>query len=110
ANGMLTGKYSATTTFGEGDMRTEWPPEFLALQARLADKARFLITPERTLAQAALRFVLDAPAVSFIIPRLKPVAQPVENPAVSELAALTEDEHARIQALLEDILDEDEVL
>ena len=44
ANGMLTGKYTATTTFGEGDMRTEWPPEFLALQARLADKARFLVT------------------------------------------------------------------
>ena len=38
---MLTGKYTATTTFGEGDMRTEWPPEFLALQARLAEKRVF---------------------------------------------------------------------
>jgi aryl-alcohol dehydrogenase-like predicted oxidoreductase len=110
ANGMLTGKYTATTTFGEGDMRTEWPPEFLALQARLAEKARFLITPERTLAQAVLRFVLDAPAVSVVIPGMKTVAQAVENLAVSELASLTEDEHTRIQALLEDVLDEDEVL
>ena len=108
ANGMLTGKYTATTTFGEGDMRTEWPAEFLALQARLAEKARFLVTPERTLAQAALRFVLDAPAVSVVIPGMKTVAQAVENLAVSELAALTDDEHASIWALLEDMLDEDE--
>jgi aryl-alcohol dehydrogenase-like predicted oxidoreductase len=76
----------------------------------LAEKARFLITPERTLAQAVLRFVLDAPAVSVVIPGMKTVAQAVENLAVSELASLTEDEHTRIQALLEDVLDEDEVL
>jgi aryl-alcohol dehydrogenase-like predicted oxidoreductase len=69
-----------------------------------------LVTPERTLAQAALRFVLDAPAVSVVIPGMKTVAQAVENLAVSELASLTEDEHASIQALLDDILDEDEVL
>jgi aryl-alcohol dehydrogenase-like predicted oxidoreductase len=110
ANGMLTGKYTATTTFDEGDMRTEWPPEFLALQARLAEKAHFLVTPERTLAQTALRFVLDAPAVSVVIPGVKTAAQAVENLAVSELASLTEDEHTSIQALLENMLDEDEVL
>jgi aryl-alcohol dehydrogenase-like predicted oxidoreductase len=69
-----------------------------------------LVTPERTLAQAALRFVLDAPAVSVVIPGMKTVAQAVENLAVSELASLMEDEHASIQALLEDMLDEDEVL
>lgn len=110
ANGMLTAKYSATTTFGAGDMRTEWPPEFLALQARLAEKARFLATPARTLAQAALRFVLDAPAVSVVIPGVKTVEQVLENLAASDLAALTADEHASIQALLEDMLDEEDVL
>ena len=41
---------------------------------------------------------------------MKTVAQAVENLAVSELASLMEDEHASIQALLEDMLDEDEVL
>ncbi len=110
ANGMLTGKYTAATTFDEGDMRTEWPPEFLALQAKLAEKARFLTTAERTLAQAALRFVLDAPAVSVVIPGIKTVAQALENLAVSEASALTADEHASIHALLDDMLDEDEVL
>jgi aryl-alcohol dehydrogenase-like predicted oxidoreductase len=91
-------------------MRTEWPQEFLALQARLAEKARFLATPERTLAQAALRFVLDAPEVSVVIPGVKTVEQALENLAASALAALTDDEHASIQALLEDMLDEEDVL
>lgn len=108
ANGMLTGKYTATTTFAEGDMRTEWPAEFLALQARLAEQARFLATSERTLAQAALRFVLDAPEVSVVIPGIKTVAQAVENLAASEIAALSTEEHARIQAFLDDLMDEEE--
>ena len=107
ANGMLTGKYTASTTFGEGDMRTEWPPEYLAMQARLAEKCRFLATPERTLTQAALRFVLDAPEVSVVIPGIKTVAQVVENLAASELPGLTEDEHTAIRELLEDMLDEE---
>jgi len=106
ASGMLTGKYTADTTFGEGDMRTEWPPEYLAMQARLAEQCRFLVTPERTLAQAALRFILDAPEVSVVIPGTKTVAQAVENLATSELPGLTEDEHTTIRELLEDMMDE----
>src|SRR5262245_58153682 len=106
ASGMLTGKYTANTTFGEGDMRTEWPPEFLAMQAQLAEKCRFLATPERTLAQAALRFVLDAPEVSVVIPGIKTVAQAVENLAASDIPGLTEDEHTAIRNVLEDMMDE----
>lgn len=109
ANGMLTGKYAADATFGAGDMRAEWPPEFVALQAHLAQKARFLVTPQRTLAQAALRFVLDSPAVSVVIPGLKTVAQAVENLAASALPALTEADHAAIHQLLDELL-EDETL
>ncbi len=110
ANGMLTGKYPATTTFGEGDMRTEWPQEFLALQARLADKARFLATPARTLAQAALRFVLDAPEVSVVIPGVKTVEQALENLAASDLAGVDSRRTRQHSALLEDLLDEEDVL
>jgi aryl-alcohol dehydrogenase-like predicted oxidoreductase len=87
-------------------MRTEWPPEYLAMQARLAEKCRFLATPEHTLAQAALRFVLDAPEVSVVIPGIKTVVQAVENLATSELPSLTEDEHTAIRELLEDMMDE----
>ena len=107
ANGMLTGKYTDATTFGEGDMRRDWPEGFLTLQAKLAEKARFLATPERTLAQAALRFVLDAAAVSVVIPGMKTVAQALENVAVSELPGLTDEEHAAIHSLLDDLMEEE---
>jgi aryl-alcohol dehydrogenase-like predicted oxidoreductase len=106
ANGMLTGKYTEATIFAEGDMRHDWPPEFLAMQARLAEKARFLATSQRTLAQAALRFVLDAAAVAVVIPGIKTVAQVLENVAVSEFPDLTEDEHEAIHNLLDDLMDE----
>ncbi|MGE3540154.1 MAG: aldo/keto reductase [Candidatus Tectimicrobiota bacterium] len=108
ANGMLTGKYAAGTTFGEGDMRAEWPPEFVALQARLAEKAAFLVTPQRTLAQAMLRFVLDSPAISVVIPGLKTTAQAVENLAASALPSLSEAEHATLWQLLDEVLEDDE--
>jgi hypothetical protein len=35
---MLTGKYTTTTMFGEGDMRTDKARRILASQARLAEK------------------------------------------------------------------------
>jgi aryl-alcohol dehydrogenase-like predicted oxidoreductase len=106
ASGMLTGKYTVASTFPDGDMRAEWPPEYLAMQAQVADKARFLATPQRTLAQAALRFILDAPAVSVVIPGIKTIAQAVENLAASELSALTEAEHAAIREQLADAMDD----
>ena len=109
ANGMLTGKYAVGATFGEGDMRTEWPPEFVALQARLAEKAAFLVTPQRTLAQAVLRFILDSPAVSVVIPGLKTMAQAVENLAASDLPRLTDEEHTTIHRLLDELLEDDDL-
>ena len=109
ANGMLTGKYAVDATFGEGDMRTEWPQEFVDLQARLAEKAAFLVTPRRTLAQAVLRFVLDASEVSVVIPGLKTVAQAVENLVVSELPALADEDHTAIHRLLDELLEDDEL-
>ena len=71
ASGMLTGKYTATTTFDASDTRAAWPAEYVAMQAQLVEKVRFLSTPERTLAQAALRFILDEAAVATTIPESK---------------------------------------
>lgn len=107
ANGMLTGKYAETATFDASDMRHKWPAEFVAMQARLAEKARFLATSQRTLAQAALRFILDASAVSVVIPGMKTLAQARENCAASEFPALTEAEHAMLHTLLDELMEED---
>lgn len=106
SSGMLSGKYAADAEFAEGDVRTTWPAEYLALQAQIAEKARFLITPQRTLAQAALRFVLDAPEISVVIPGIKTVAQAIENFAVSAMPSLSAAEHEQLRDLAEGLMDE----
>lgn len=107
ASGMLTGKYRADSTFAEGDFRAEWPPEYLAFQAQLVDKLRFLaIEGQRTLAQAALRFVLDEPAVSVAIPGAKTVAHVEEHVAAGALDALSETEQAAVRDVVEGAMDE----
>jgi aryl-alcohol dehydrogenase-like predicted oxidoreductase len=107
ANGLLTGKYTAETTFAEGDIRAGWPREYLLMLVELADKLRFLTRHgERTLAQAMLRLALDNPAVSTVIPGSKTTAQVEENLAASAVAPLTDAERDTIHALLEGALDD----
>ena len=77
------------------------------MQVQLADKLRFLAhAGQRTLAQAALRFVLDAPAMSAVIPGIKTALQAEENLAASEGLPLTETERQAIQDVLEEALDD----
>ena len=65
ANGFLTGKYAADAQFPGGDIRAALPPEYVAAMAEMAEKLSFLTRDgARTMTQAALRFVLDDPAVS----------------------------------------------
>jgi aryl-alcohol dehydrogenase-like predicted oxidoreductase len=102
ASGTLTGKYTADATFPEGDIRASWPQEYLAMQVQTADKLRFLASEgQHTLAQAALRFVLDEPAVSVVIPGIKTAAQAEENLLASELPPLTEANHQAIHTVWE---------
>ena len=100
-SGMLSGNYSADTTFDASDVRAAWPPGYLALQADVANSVRFLATEQRSLAQAALRFVLDAPEVSVVIPGIKTAAQAAENLAVSDMPELTAEEREAIRGALE---------
>ena len=107
ASGMLTGKYAADTTFPEGDIRATWPQEYLLMQVQVAEKLRFLVAEgERTLAQAALRFILDEPAVSVVIPGIKTTAQAEENLASSDLPPLSEADRHAISAVLEGAMDD----
>jgi aryl-alcohol dehydrogenase-like predicted oxidoreductase len=55
------------------------------------ERLRFLATPERTLAQAALQFVLAHPAVSVAIPGAKSAEQARANAAASGGALSAED-------------------
>lgn len=100
-SGMLSGNYTRDTTFDTSDVRAAWPPGYLALQADFAASVRFLATEQRSLTQAALRFVLDAPEISVVIPGIKTVAQAEENLAVSGMPELTAEEREAIHEGLE---------
>lgn len=96
ANGFLAGKYAPAAPFPAGDMRGLLPAEYVAAMSETASALRFLEQPGRTLAQAALRFVLDEPAVSVAIPGAKTPAQVEENIAAAALPPLTDSEHMAI--------------
>jgi aryl-alcohol dehydrogenase-like predicted oxidoreductase len=96
ANGFLTGKYAPNAEFPDGDMRRLLPSEYLEAMGETAQALGFLEKRGRSLTQAALRFILDEPAVSVTIPGGKTPAQVEENVAAADLPALTEDERIAI--------------
>jgi aryl-alcohol dehydrogenase-like predicted oxidoreductase len=96
-NGFLAGTHRAGSRFPPGDIRSHWPPQMIAARAAASDRLAFLARPDRTRAQAALRFVLAFPEVSVAIPGAKTVAQVDENTA--EAPPLTRDEVERARAL-----------
>lgn len=80
ANGFLAGKYRSDTEFQDGDIRAVLPREYVAAMTETAEQLGFLRRNEkRTLAQAALRFVLDDPSVASVVAGAKTPAQVEEN-------------------------------
>ena len=106
AKGQLSGKYFGETaqTVPTDDVRYERfnRPETQD-GLRNLPKLSFLRTLDRTMVQAALRFVLDHPAVSSVIPGAKYCRQVEENAAASELPPLSEDELARVLPIADTI-------
>ena len=102
AMGKLTGKFSADSTFAEGDIRGDWVNsdnrEAYLADLEAAERLSFL-ADGRTLAQAALAYVVAHPAVSTTIPGAKRPSQVEDNVAAVD-HPLTEAELARIQAAL----------
>ncbi len=97
ANGFLAGRYGPEASFGDGDIRAALPPEYVRAMAEASAKLGFLTTNNtRTLAQAALRFVLDEPRVASAIVGMKTPAQVDENVGAAFVPPLTEHEQGRI--------------
>lgn len=102
ASGLLTGKFTPGTTFPEGDWRRGWPRDRFLEDLRRAEKLRFLVKGEaRTMAQAALKFVLSNQDVSVTIPGAKTVQQVEENVAASDGSYLSKEDLERIRDLYE---------
>lgn len=102
AQGVLAGKFNESTTFDD-QVRAGWNQgegrERFLRQLRQVEQLRFLARSDRTLAQAALQFVLAHPAVTAAIPGAKNLAQIQSNAAAAD-GDLTPDELSRVQALI----------
>ena len=98
-NGFLAGKIRPDARFPAGDIRRHWPPSMIAGRATAASHLSFLARPDRTMAQAALRFVLSFPEVSVTIPGSKTVAQLEENAAAADAPPLGDAEIREARSL-----------
>lgn len=104
AMGLLTGKFTENARFSEGDFRQNWltdPRQHAAFKSDLAkvDQLRPLVRPNRTLAQAALQFVLKHDAVSTVIPGARTAGQVLANLATAEAPGLGAKEMALIDSV-----------
>ena len=113
ASGLLAGKYTKTTTFAESDHRNynrdgqyfSVGETFAGLPfekgVELADALKEYVPEGMTMAQMALRWILDHEAVSVIIPGASSPAQASSNAAVSDFDPLSAELHEIFQAFYE---------
>ncbi|MBQ1024250.1 aldo/keto reductase [Micromonospora sp. C95] len=116
ASGLLSGRYDEHTTFAADDHRnynrhgeafdvgeTFSGVDFttgLAAVRRIAP----LVGQERTMAQFALRWVLDQPGVTVVIPGARDATQARGNAAVAGQAPLSPGELAEVTAVYDDLI------
>ncbi|MGD0174043.1 MAG: aldo/keto reductase [Anaerolineales bacterium] len=111
ASGMLTGKFTASSTFESDDHRAfnrhgeafDRGETFSGLDYNLGLQAvanlKPIVPAGMTMTQMALRWILMSPAVTCAIPGAKRPAQVEENAAAADLPALTADAMKRIEAV-----------
>lgn len=105
AMGLLTGKFSENSSFPDDDFRQKWLTDTKQNAAFKKDLAKVealqpLIRPGRTLAQAALQFVLKHDAITTVIPGARTAGQVRANLASVEAPGLSTEEMAFIERLI----------
>ena len=76
SSGLLEDKYTPETTFSGNDHRRHRKREWLIEGLQKVERLRFLAIPgERTMTQAALRFILAQPAIACVVPTVTTVAE-----------------------------------
>jgi aryl-alcohol dehydrogenase-like predicted oxidoreductase len=108
ASGLLAGTMRKTTTFGESDHRNfnrdgaafNVGETFAGVPfekgVELADELLTMKPEGMTLAQMALRWILDFDAVTVVIPGASRPSQVQSNAAISDLPPLSKELHAKI--------------
>ncbi|WP_445185223.1 aldo/keto reductase [Pseudonocardia sp. Cha107L01] len=116
ASGLLSGRYTASTTFGADDHRNynrdgaafdvgetfAGVPYDVGLAA--VERLRPLVPPGATMAQFALRWIVDQPAVTVIIPGARNTEQANGNAAAADLAPLGDEVHAAIREVYDELI------
>ncbi|MEV6829222.1 aldo/keto reductase [Amycolatopsis sp. NPDC051102] len=101
ASGLLSGRYTAQTTFAENDHRNynrngdafdvgetfSGVPYDVGLEA--VERLRGLVPADQTLAQFALRWIIDQPGVSTVIPGARNAEQAQANTVAATLPPLS---------------------
>ena len=114
ASGLLSGKYDEHTVFAENDHRNynrqgaafdvgetfAGVPFEAGVQA--ARKLALAVPDDTTTAQTALRWVIDQPAVTVVIPGARSAEQARSNAATAELPELSDDVRGVIRKIYDD--------
>jgi aryl-alcohol dehydrogenase-like predicted oxidoreductase len=102
SSGMLEGKYDENTTFAKNDHRRHRPKEWLLNGLKKVHQLSFLTgTGERTLGQAALKFILATPEIVSTLPNIYDEEQLEEFATAPDTPDLTEEELTRVAELYE---------
>ena len=99
SSGMLEGRYTLETTFEPSDHRSHRPRSWLINGIRKVETLRFLESPNRTLGQAAIQWLLAEPRVMTVLPNIYNREQLVEFARAPNAPRLTKGELARIAEL-----------
>ncbi|MEE2037037.1 aldo/keto reductase [Nocardiopsis sp. CT-R113] len=116
ASGLLSGRFTADTAFADDDHRAfnregqafdkgetfSGVPYALGLEA--VERIRPLVPEGVTMAQFALRWILDQDGVSVVIPGARNADQARGNAAAAHLAPLTPDVHARVGEVYDELV------
>jgi aryl-alcohol dehydrogenase-like predicted oxidoreductase len=96
--GSLTGTLTLESKWPEGDWRnTHFGPETLKGSVEHADTLKPLVPRGMTLSEMALRFILNNPTVSTIIPGMRKVKNVEENVRASEQGPLPVDLYTELR-------------
>ncbi|MFI9009542.1 aldo/keto reductase [Actinosynnema sp. NPDC053489] len=116
ASGLLSGKYTASTTFGADDHRNynrngdafdvgetfSGVPFEVGLEA--VERLRPLVPAGATMAQFALRWIVDQPGVTVVIPGARNAEQARANSAAADLAPLPAEALAEVRSVYDELI------
>jgi aryl-alcohol dehydrogenase-like predicted oxidoreductase len=96
--GSLTGTLTKESKWPAGDWRnTYFVPQNLIPSVERADALKPLVPAEMTMPEMALRFILNNPTVSTIIPGMRKLKHVESNIAASDAGPLPEELHAELR-------------